>query len=315
MRFPCHMHATLFQLAKFVLSRRVAIGVIVWLSYVAPILPTANGAESITVWLQSGRQFTGVVDAKTDTQQLWLRSGDTTVGIQRPIEWQRIVKAESAGKPIDQTEMQALAKLDKPLVPPQQEAIQLPFRGVFVEPVAQAEERGGSRIKLPNIRSLAADAFAANWDSDVESDGLVVQLYPLDRERNTVPVQGTLEVELFAPQVRGSNDAPYARGLSNTLIGRWSRSVSPEDFTAHGATFELPFQAVHPEFDLRVVPYGMVHVRLSVPGQGVFDTTQDLVRIRPWSPLRDSLWSHEGRRFLHTERTGRPASAANRPGR
>lgn len=315
MRFLCHMLANLIQPLKFVLSRRVAIGAIVWLSYVVPILPTANAGETITVWLQSGRQFTGIVDAKTDAQQLWLRSGDTSIGIQRPIQWARIVKAESDGKSIDQNAMQALAKLDAPLAPAQEQEIKLPFRGVFVEPVAQSDERNGADDILPSVRSLMADAFAANWDSDVESDGLVVQVHPLDRERNVVPVQGTLEVELFAPQVRGSNDAPYARGLSNQLIGRWSRGVSFADFTQRGPTFELPFQAVHPEFDLRVVPYGMVHVRLSVPGEGVFDTTQDLVRIRPWSPLRDSLWSHEGRRFLHTERTGRPASAANRSGR
>jgi hypothetical protein len=62
---------------------------------------------------------------------------------------------------------------------------------------------------------------------------------------------------------------------------------------------------VQPEFDLDWIGVGLVHVRLVVPGDGVFEDSLDGLRIRPYAPLRDRLEMNTGRRFLPTEGLGR----------
>lgn len=306
-------------ISTFFPARRFWIGALVWTMHVAPILPTLEAQETVRVDLASGRSFTGVVDRQTGAEKLVLRMGSESVSIQRSIDWDRVVKATQGERELNHNELKALAKaLPAAELPAARVAPARPFHGVFAEPttteVIARKALAAAEPHLPVI-SLSADVFVANWNSDVENDGLVVQLYPLDCQRNLVPSSGTLEVELFAPQLRDTSTAVHSRGMTMTKIGRWTKAVHPDDFSHSGATFELPFQAVHPEFSMRTMPYAMAHVRLSIPGQGVFDTTLDRVRIRPWSPLRDHLWRNEGRRFLPTERTGHPGPSAARAGR
>ncbi|HTN75879.1 MAG TPA: hypothetical protein VL096_11555 [Pirellulaceae bacterium] len=304
------MFTSFIQRARFLFTRRFGIGAIVWITYVLPIMP-AGGAEPVTVSLESGRAFTGEVDPKTNAQKLWLRFGAANSQILRPIDWDRVAKATQGEKTLTNDDLQALAKAAADAAPPMEIVPPLAFHGVFAEPSKESLMEKAERAAiaaLPPMRSLTADALIANWDSDVENDGVVVQLYPLDRNREVVPVSGTLEVELFAPELRRSSDAVHARGVSMQRIGRWTQAVNVDEFSNRGLSVELPFQGVHPEFSDRTLPYGIVHVRLLVPGQGTFDTTLDYVRIRPWSPLRDGMWRNEGRRFLSTERTGRGKS-------
>jgi len=70
-------------------------------------------------------------------------------------------------------------------------------------------------------------------------------------------------------------------------------------------TVPLPFAAVHPEFTSGVDHFGLVHVRLTVPGSGVFEQSLDGVRLRNWSPVRNGMYLQNGRRFFSTERTSR----------
>ena len=116
-----------------------------------------------------------------------------------------------------------------------------------------------------------------------------------------MPVQGTVEVELI-----GQGRGPDAGGEFATL-GHWVESVWPEDF-GYRARCRLPFQAVQPEFDFRWAAKGVVHVRLSVPGEGVFEATAAMTRIRPASQVRDNYQESSGRRFFPNERTSRSAN-------
>ena len=139
----------------------------------------------------------------------------------------------------------------------------------------------------------------ANWDGDVEADGLLVHVYPLDDSGGVVPARGTLRFELI-----GQRDDVFGPPQPFTTLGQWSQQMRVEDFGPRGAVYRLPFQGVHPEFDLTVAPYGALHARLSVPGQGTFETTESLLRIRPYSAVRDELQLSTGRRFFPQERTG-----------
>ncbi len=268
----------------------------------------ALAAAPITVTLASGRTATGVIDARSSDTQLWLRRGDHHASIARPLDWQAVVSAQRGGEEVTLDQLKALAK-DAAAARPDVAAIEVPqpkWRGVFAHASSSADT---TIAPLPQVRSLAIDVMAANWDNDIETDGLVIVVYPLDADGQIVPVTGTIEVELIAPEVRRFQDAPNGRGLTLERIGQWTSAISPDDFASRGARIELPFQALHPEFDTRILPQGLVHARLVVPGQGTFDTSAELIRIRPWSPLRDKYWRDTGRRFFPNEQTGRAQRA------
>jgi hypothetical protein len=269
----------------------VVLGV-VWASGVA-------AGEPVTVWLRDGRAISSEIDSRSTSEKLWLRSGGGKIVVRRAIPWANIVKAERDGEELSVADLRRLAseaaaspKVPAPAVP--SPALQ----GVFVRPTPGVE----TVPVLPNIRSLEVDAFIANWDADLLQDGLVVVLEPTDAYGALAPVDGTLEVELFVPQVRPFHEAVRSRGMTLENIGRWTRAISPSDFTARGAAIELPFQAVIPELDQEYQPWGLVHIKLAVPGQAVFERTVEYVRVRPWSPLRDLYGRHQNRRFLPTER-------------
>lgn len=261
-------------------------------------------AESISVELTSGRIFAGELDARTDASQLWLRSERGSAVLRRPIQWDRVVQVRVAGQDLSGEELRQIVETVKPDSAGGKE--QAAKQNKIV--IKGSAPSGGflsvtrpARRKAPRVRSLAIYATAANWDADVEVDGLLVHVYPLDGTGGVVPARGTLQFNLTAQR----ENTAFRRWQPFTTLGRWSRRVRVEDFGPDGAVYRLPFQGVHPEFDLTVAPRGAVHARLSVPGQGTFETTESMVRIRPYSSVRDELQLSTGRRFFPEERTGR----------
>jgi hypothetical protein len=134
---------------------------------------------------------------------------------------------------------------------------------------------------------------------------LILDVLPISADGYLTPTSGTVEVELFAPQKRSFSLVPLSGGDTLERVERWTKRVDLADFSVNGARLKLPFGAVHPEFDLDWIGVGLVHVRLVVPGDGVFDDSLDGLRIRPYAPLRDRHEMQTGRRFLPTERVGR----------
>ncbi|MFH1267499.1 MAG: hypothetical protein ABIK89_17385 [Planctomycetota bacterium] len=261
--------------------------------------------QTVTVEVASGRSFTGWVDPRTDEAELWLRWSRGTMAILRPIDWERVVKAQIGGDTVPGVELFNAVAPKKEIVPVG-ESVEAPRPKVLrVHSAGSAAPRptktprsaprseavaatGAGGRAAPRVRSLEIDAWVANWDGDVEVDGLVVEVRPLDANGAVVPVHGTLAVNLIGCR-----------------LGRWTRLVRPTEFGLLGAKYRFPFQAVHPEFDLELAPYAAVHARLSVPGRGVFETTESDVRIRPYSAARDHLQYATDQRFFPLERTGR----------
>ena len=89
-------------------------------------------------------------------------------------------------------------------------------------------------------------------------------------------------------------------------LARWTQVVAAGDFTDGVAAYRLPFQALHPDFNVDLGSLGLVHARLSVPGQGVFEATTGATPIRQFNPVRDRLQQQVGQRFWPIERTDRP---------
>jgi len=68
----------------------------------------SQAGEPITVDLLSGRTFTALIDPKTDAEQLWLRWERGTAVLQRPIHWDRVVRAKVAGEEVTGKELQQI---------------------------------------------------------------------------------------------------------------------------------------------------------------------------------------------------------------
>jgi hypothetical protein len=267
---------------------------------------TVCAAEpQVIVNVTSGRQFAGVVDEASDAQQLVLRSDHGSIKLWRPIRWERVVSATVDGKPLDVSSlknMAAQAPEDRAQDIGQRPLLRsIEMRG---EPsLSDSSQPEAADTWQPRVAMVAFDASIANWDADVETDGVLIDVAPFDVNRRVVPVSATVEVELFAPQRRTLDLAPQSGGDTLELVERWTRAITPDDFGPSGVRLRLPFGAITPELQPNWTAwhYGLVHVRLSVPGHGVFDDTRDGIRIRPWAPNRDRLEMKTGQRFLGTE--------------
>lgn len=262
--------------------------------------------KQLTVQLTSGRKFSGALDAGSTREQLVLRSSAGGITIRRPIQWERIAAASVDGQTVAVTELRAGISSQVPGARGQPIKT-IVLRGPPTPLMDLAELTPQPPAPLPQVSSIAFDAFIANWDGDVEIDGLVVDLLPLDASGSLIRAAGTVEVELFAMQRRTLSAAPQSGGRTLERVERWSQAVNPIDIGPSGIRLRLPFGQVHPELDpdWLAYNYGLVHVRFIAPGSGVFDDSRDGIRIRPWAPNRDYLEMNTGRRFLPTENLGR----------
>lgn len=269
-----------------------------------PAQPAYDGP--VTVELASGRRFTAEVDARTDRSRLWLRRDLKSGFLLRPIDWAGVVCVELGGDRFTGEEFHHAVGKVRQSLPAEADRDATPS-AIAVGP---AENRLGASTarqphvqdsrRAPRVRSFVVEAQLANWDGDVETDGLLVRIMPLDDRGVAVPVHGTLEVTLTAEGVGVvQRPRPFAR------LGRWAKPVRRAEFGPYGATYRLPFQSVHPQFDDRWAAFGAVHARLSVPGHGTFEQTADDVRIRAYSAVRDRLQQTTGRRFFEQERIDR----------
>jgi hypothetical protein len=264
----------------------------------------------VEVELQSGRLFQAFVDPRTDEVNLWLRFSRSTYGeltILRPVRWDAVRAIRRDGEEILPADYRRVTEDLKNKTP----------RTVFPASAKSASSTAPilcSSIEtcLPPPLVIPAetvplvvthfdiDAMLANWDSDVEVDGIELHIFPRTAEGVVVPVSGSIEAKLLA---RVAN--PADPGQVFPQIGRWVEAIGPERFGPGGAVFRLSFQAVHPDFDLHLGPQGVLHVRLVAPGHGTFETSTADLRIRPYSSMRDRLQHRENRRFFSVERTGR----------
>ena len=260
-------------------------------------LSAASAAELVTVRLASGRTFTGEVDSATDSNQLTLRFIDGNTMIVRPIDWRAVRQVVYDGQALPaenlKRDVAALAS-DRPARFSFHEANQTDGQATEDEEETEPLQttRGGTS---DSATAIEIDANVANWDADVEADGLMLYVYPTNAARQLVPVSGTLEANLV-----GRFGGRYSYGRQFSRVGRWTERVANHAQAADGIVIRLPFQAIDPEFTHELASKGLLHVRLSVPGQGVFNASTTL-RVRPYGSVRDRLQQVEGRRFFDIE--------------
>jgi len=262
-------------------------------------------SQPVAIELLSGRAFTAQVDPQTDETLLWLLWSRKSASVSRPIRWERVVRVKVAGEVLSGEAFRQAIKLFRQRSPkPETESAETKQSGLKrpknadASPAVPANRTTDTGAENNGqVRSLAIDARVANWDADVEADGLVVDVYPLSGNGTVLPIDGTLRVHWTGEWTGDARKRrrPFLR------LGDWTEQVREGDFDVRGATYRLPFGRIHPEFDLGTGAHAVVHARLTVPGHGVFETSRSTVRIRPYSALRDRLQQATGRRFFPIE--------------
>jgi len=289
-----------------------------WFGFVFAILgslhaPAGADDSAIAVTLKSGRSFAGEIDPTSSGEQLVLKAATGDITVRRPIGWERIVEATVDGKRVDVVTLRQRLGSRGSEVGGREAGVG--SRGTLLRKIelrgdvtaASTQVDAAAQYIPARVTMVNFDPYIANWDADVETDGVIIDIVPLDGDGFLIPSSGTLTVELFGQQRRTFDLAPQSGGATLELIERWTREISAEDFGPNGVRLKLPFGAIHPELrpDWLAWWYGLVHVRLAIPGQGVFEGSRDGVRMLPFSPNRDRLEMKTGERFLPTETLGR----------
>lgn len=268
----------------------------------AETLPPAAGegreeVATVEVQARDGRTLTGVVDDRTDGRRLWLRREEGGIILASSVAWDEIDAADLDGAPLPVDELADRApRLATAEAAWYAEVAQheRPYHAL----VAPAPGRL-SHGRAPRVRSVQiVAACLANFDRDVEPDGLQIALAALDEHGAPVAVRGNLTAQLV-----GERRPALAPHRTFGVLQRWSETVQPTDFIDGVAMFELPFRRTAPEWEFELTPDGLVNVTLGAYGEGNFAASAPVL-LREFNPLRDHLQLERGARFVPNELHG-----------
>ncbi|MCA9262496.1 MAG: hypothetical protein KDA60_01560 [Planctomycetales bacterium] len=247
----------------------------------------------IVVKRSNGRVASGVVDPQSDGDRLWLRSGSPDLILVRGIRWDEIERATLDEQAID---LDSLRSRLRELVsePPAPSLPTQPLLAVQRPRLVQPEAGRESAV----AKSLQLVAVVADWDADVEMDGLEILVIPRDERGNVAKFDGTLRLRLVGRRFRRRPYPEFAE-LEVTSI---RLTKSDFDTTRQGYVVRMPFSRANPEFDTSLSPEALLSVRLNARGHGLVETSIP-VWIRQFSPLRDQLQRETGTRFFSRELT------------
>jgi hypothetical protein len=251
----------------------------------------AQEPREVAVTLSSGRTFTGTVDRLTNNDTLWLRMAVDEAVVRRPIAKDAVRSLQTASGPVTWTDVLKLAADDH---------VQESTAGERVVANRASASRDTQRPSViaqapARVATLRADAQVGHWDADAPLDGLLVYVTPLDALGRPLAVTGTVEITWTGFRPRSTIDPP-SRGEKITMtLGNWTETLPAADDAHPPYLLRLPFQQFDPDREPNVPNYSLVHVKLIVPGHGIYSTTVDGVRVRQWAPFRDALRHVDGR--------------------
>jgi hypothetical protein len=239
------------------------------------------------------------VDKKTDSQYLWLRRSGEQLDLVSGYRWDQVLHGRVADRTVDYSQLKAWASAHK----------QAGRDLAEIAPGARGEVRmvtaAPAAMSMPRVKSLVVDAELAQWDKDAQTDGLRIFVYPLDAQGQIVPVDGHIELTLAVEREYTRVVPSYVRGPEFVEGDRRTFPVRREQFSAGPAIYELPLALWHPDFEPTLAQQALLHARLSVPGQGVFEASDAQVCLRQFSRFRDQLQLYTPGRYLPLENPSR----------
>jgi hypothetical protein len=275
---------------------RAALGAYI----VAIALAACAAAESparVAVRTADGRELGGVVDARTNDAELWIRSEQGPVVMATGVAWDAVTSAVVDGQTVDAATLQerssGLATEGSPS---------------FLGPAGSAlisNRSGPGFVRRARVRNLQiVDACLANLDRDVEPDGLTVTIAAIGDDGRPMAVRGSLTARLF-----GENRPNDAAVVAFPELDHWTQPVTTRDFVDGLATYELRFRGTAPEWQWDLLPDAVLDVTVGAFGQGNYAASAPVV-VRQFNPLRDHQQLRYGSRFMPNELRGRePASS------
>ena len=255
----------------------------------------------ISLTLVTGRTIEGRIDADSDSQFLWLRRSDSNIELISRLEWSHIASGRVGTEQMTGDSLREWSEKNKSA------------SRSFAELAANTTRAGSAMVNRTSDTKVAArpvtlviHAYVGQWDADSQTDGVFIELIPLDINGQICPVAGQVEITLVI------EDEKLDGGLSIPLrpefkqLERKSFKVRPEQFANGPARFQLPFRQSHPEFNPRISPTALVHARLNIPGYKVLEASESNVLIRECSYLRDQMQYYSGQRYQPIESNGQP---------
>lgn len=266
------------------------------------------GGETVTAILRDGRSVFGVVDTRTDADYLWLRRTSGGFDLVSGFAWNDVLEGRTASGQLDRSTFRDWASGKKQ-----------PGR-LFaeIEPTATVDHQPASAQLLPEpsasfkaprpdtlpLKTLIVQAELAQWDKDVQPDGLRIFVSPLDARGRIVPVDGRIEFTLVIQTEQLDGRLSPLQKPEFLEGDRISYIVKRDHFSSGPGFYELPFDKWHPDFDPNIAFEGLLYARLSVPGKGVFEASDARVCLRELSRFRDQLQYFTPGRYWPLESSG-----------
>lgn len=272
-----------------VVHRLIAVPFLFGLLSAGGILTAHAAAATISVEAMSGRTFVGEPHSKTDDIVLWIESRVGSTSVQRPVQWDRIVRVTTGDAVYSANQFRsrlASGVIDSPYQPAERKRIVI--SGSRIPSVTDAD-RVRALLTSPAVQSppeVSRVGFAVqlgNWDRDIEMDGFELNLWLADSSRRPVAVRGQLDVVVYAIPHERLNQRIRNPSAQLKRIGRWSQRMEVSDFVAGGAHYELPWNPRQIANDSALSNYGVVVIRVGIPGQGVIERQIEGIRIREFS--------------------------------
>jgi hypothetical protein len=140
---------------------------------------------------------------------------------------------------------------------------------------------------------------------------LQVEILGWNESGTPVPWQGTVQTTLHGRDqriVRSYGNQFFGEPGLLRELGSWTRLVDTDDpskpASAPGtARVVLPLAEPYPDHDAGIFPIGELHVRLAVPGQGVFEASKPAITLKNVSPERAQNFVENGSLMLPGETT------------
>lgn len=265
----------------------------------ALLIVQATADESVTAYLLDGRAVTGAVDAKTDARYLWLRRSSEQFDLISGYPWELVFQGHVQDRRLSTLELKEWT------VAHRQPGRRIADIGQAIGNEVQMVSATAPALPARPVKTLVVDAELAQWDKDAQTDGLRVFVYPLDAYGQIVPVDGHVELTLVVERDYTRGAHIYHKGPEFLSGDRQTFPVRWEHFSAGIPFYELAFDRWHPDFEHTLAEHGLLHARLSVPGQGVFEASDPQVCLRESSRFRDQLQLYTPGRYLPLERPSR----------
>lgn len=253
----------------------------------------------VTIQTTDGREIVGQVDERTDQNSLWIRQEREQIMLTTALKWSEIATASDGEVELP---LEQLPDLLQELASEEPKGLlvrQTIYPDESLCPDCESREPDGlaTQRRATRIRNVEVEAHLVNLDRDVEPDGLELVVAAIDENGYPVPVRGSLYVRLWGERIK-----PRGALVRYEQLQQWTQRVDRDDFIEDVASYLLRFRTVQPEFDLGLSPDALVHVKLSVFGQGSYEASVP-VMVRKFNPVRDRLQLTRGERFFPNEST------------